>query len=423
MTVPKLYLNHITGLDWLVALEFGRVDDGQPSENWRGVSEAFGFLHSEPGGPEVGFKVLDFSQFDPDDPEVAEIWDGPRFDAPALGLRASTAGEIVLAARALFGDESSINRQFFSAAIDAEGEEALGLWLACLQAGDSMAHYGLGYTLYGLGRFQEAYRHLRHYTEISPCGSWNWCWLGKAAEALGEISEARAAYERAIELEDSDEETDAALLLALLDGDVSERAGGVPPGGATHLGFWDYDRDATLTCPGCGWSGSGAGNEEYFDELLDVSCPQCDRMLLIVSFPTAEETRAAAAAGNPRAEAELPSVDEREERLERALELELKTAGQLPNLRGDTLRLDWDLEERDGEHWTVLRHEGNEFWRELAYYEGYERFAVVFELLRERYGQRLMEVRPTAASELYLYGDKLSAPETIERLNASLSRG
>ena len=154
--VPRLYLNHIADLDWLIALEFGRVDDAQPPDNWRGVCDSFGFLHDEPGGREVGFKVVDFSLFDPDDPEVAEIWNGPRFDAPVLGLRDATAGEIVLAARALFGEHSSINRHFFSAAIDAEGEQALGLWLACLQAGDPMAHFGLGYTLYDLGRFPEA---------------------------------------------------------------------------------------------------------------------------------------------------------------------------------------------------------------------------------------------------------------------------
>ena len=189
---------------------------------------------------------------------------------------------------------------------------------------------------------------------------------------------------------------------------------------AGHLNYWDYDRDAALSCASCGWSGSGAGNENYFDELLDVRCPQCDRMLLIVAFPTIEETRAAAAAGNPRAQAELPSVDAREERLNRAQELELKAADQLPELQGDALRIDWDLEGRDDEYWTVLRYEGKEIWRELAYYEGYERFAAVFELLRQRYGSRLAEVRPTPASELYLYGDKLSASQTIVRLNASL---
>lgn len=218
MSTPRLYLNFIAKFDWLIALEFGRVGDAQPPENWRGVSDTFGFLHAAPDGPEIGFKIVDFSRFDAEDPDVAEIWGNPRFDAPVLGLWAVPAGEIVLVARALFGGRTSINRHFFSAAVGAEGEEALDLWLACLQAGDAMAHFGLGYTLYELGRFQEAYRHLRYYTEIAPCGSWNWCWLGKAAAAVGESAEARAAYERALELEgDDDQETDAGELLEELD--------------------------------------------------------------------------------------------------------------------------------------------------------------------------------------------------------------
>jgi tetratricopeptide (TPR) repeat protein len=216
----RLYLNHIRELDWLIALEFGRVDDAQPPENWRGVSGRFGFLCDGPGGAEVGFKVLDVSRFDAEDPAVEEIWTGPRFDAPVLGLTGVPAGEIVLAARALFGNAGSVNREYFDAACDAQGEDALGLWLACLQAGDGMAHFGLGYTLYELGRHREAYRHLRHYTEIAPHGSWNWCWLGRAAEAVGERDEARRAYERAIQLEQAgDQGTDADELLARLAGE------------------------------------------------------------------------------------------------------------------------------------------------------------------------------------------------------------
>lgn len=216
---PTLYLNQSAELDWLIALPFGLVDDGQPPENWRGISKSFGFLHAGPGGPAVGFKVLELSQFDPEGPEVAKIWEEPHFDVPVLGLRDASAGEIVLAVRPLFGGGDSINRAFFGAAIRAETkEEALAMWLACLQAGDSMAHFGLGYTLHALGRFPEAYRHLRHYTEIAPVGSWSWCWLGKAAAAIGEIDEARAAYERAIALtEAGSEETDAAELLAELE--------------------------------------------------------------------------------------------------------------------------------------------------------------------------------------------------------------
>lgn len=143
-------------------------------------------------------------------------------------------------------------------------------------------------------------------------------------------------------------------------------------------------------------------------------------MLLIVPWPTGDETREAAAAGNPRAVAELPKVEAREARLERADRLELKEPGQLPELAGPSLRIAWDFIERDGETWTVLRHEGDELWVELAFYEGYERFAEVLEILRERYGERLVALEPTRDSWLYLYGDRLWTVDAVTRLNASL---
>jgi tetratricopeptide (TPR) repeat protein len=215
---PRLYLSHSSNLDWLIALEFGRVDDGQPPENWREVNERFGFLHDDPGGRCLGFKALGFSSLDPDHPSLAEIWDGPHFDAPQLGLSNAEAGEIVVAARPLFDGVDSLNRFHFERGCHTEGEEALVHWQCCLEAGDAMAHFALGYTLYELGRHREAYAHLRHYTEIAPQGSWNWCWYGKGAEAVGELDEARSAYRRALVLEEQGEaETEAAELLTRLE--------------------------------------------------------------------------------------------------------------------------------------------------------------------------------------------------------------
>ncbi len=211
MERPRLYLNHIPMLDWLVALEFGRVDEGQPPGSWEAACEALGFLRD--GDRVVGFKVLGYSEFDPE--AEPALFGGPRFDVPVLGLADVSAGEVVLAARALFGAGPSINRVYFEEALGATGREALALWLGCLQAGDAMAHYGLGYTLHAAGRHAEAYRHLRHYTEISPCNAWAWRWFGVAAASLGETFEARAAYARAVELDD-DDETDADELLAAL---------------------------------------------------------------------------------------------------------------------------------------------------------------------------------------------------------------
>ncbi len=209
MTRPVLYLNFAAEFDWLTALAFGRVDEAQPFENWQSVSPQFGYLHEEPGGRALGFKVVQFSRFDIEAAEVAEIWDDPHFDAPTLGLRNASAGEIVMATRALFGHHRSVNRGLFEAAIECDGPEGLAYWVACLQSGDSTAHLGLGESLHEAGRHKEAYRHLRYYVEIAPMSPWGWCGLGQTCEALGEPSEARAAYARTIELEGDECETPA----------------------------------------------------------------------------------------------------------------------------------------------------------------------------------------------------------------------
>lgn len=219
---PRLHLSQDAGLDLFSALEFGRVDDGQPSERWEGVGEHVGLLSEEPDGRCVGFVVKAASTYDPDAPQNASLWDGPRFDVPALGLNDVAPNAVFVATRALYGSTPTVNRELFSLAIAADGEAALRRWLRCLQAGDSMAHFALGYTLFELGRIPEAYRHLRHYCDIAPGEAWSWCWLGKAAAALGELGEARAAYQRAIDREDDDEPTDARELLAALDAGAIE---------------------------------------------------------------------------------------------------------------------------------------------------------------------------------------------------------
>ena len=83
-------------------------------------------------------------------------------------------------------------------------------WRYCLGAGNLKAHFALGYTLCEQGRFREAYRHLRHYTELAPRNAWAWNWLGQACVGLGDVDEARGAFERAVELEEAGSfETDA----------------------------------------------------------------------------------------------------------------------------------------------------------------------------------------------------------------------
>jgi hypothetical protein len=42
------------------------------------------------------------------------------------------------------------------------------MWERCLESGDVMAHFALGYTHYELSDFHEAYDHLRFYTRLAP---------------------------------------------------------------------------------------------------------------------------------------------------------------------------------------------------------------------------------------------------------------
>lgn len=224
--LPRLWINRDVGADWLIALEFGRVDDGQPRERWREVAEECRFLHVGPAdrSPAVGFRIDRFSELDLSEDRLSDLWEEPLFNSPQLGLAAASAGEIATAARGPFRRRSTLNRIYFHAATGMQGVEAVRAWTLCLESGDLMASFALGYTLYELGDFHAAYRHLRYYAEIAPAMPWTHVWYGKAAEAIGETGEAVAAYERAMELTDAGAvETDAPGLLANLRSRLSRR--------------------------------------------------------------------------------------------------------------------------------------------------------------------------------------------------------
>ena len=57
--------------------------------------------------------------------------------------------------------------------------------------------------------------------------------------------------------------------------------------GKIVLEWGDYNENIPLECPVCGWKGTPKSSEyiEYHDVLLDVSCPNCDKMLLIANYP------------------------------------------------------------------------------------------------------------------------------------------
>ena len=106
--------------DWLVALEFGRVLDGQPGDHFLPVDDHAAFVLDGPGGDVVGVWVNDLRDYDPATPGSEALWRGPRFDVPLLGLRDAYAGELVLAAQASLLTESTINRCYLDMAVSEE---------------------------------------------------------------------------------------------------------------------------------------------------------------------------------------------------------------------------------------------------------------------------------------------------------------
>src|SRR3954453_22365680 len=190
--------------DWLEAVEFGAVVDARPSSQRIEISPDVRFVLRSARGPISGFTVHRFSTLDVDDLGDSAFGD-PRFSVPLLGMDSASIGEVILAARARF-EVSTADVCFFMLALacaEDEGdlEAAAGHWLSCVESGDMRGLFGLGYTLYDLQRYVEAYPPLRRYTELAAHNSWAWLWLGRTCEALGELEEAADAYRAAVRRE------------------------------------------------------------------------------------------------------------------------------------------------------------------------------------------------------------------------------
>lgn len=206
-------------VDWILgtlhAIEPGNVIDDKPEDEYLGVHEQFAYVLDRPGGRVIGFIVPDPGEFDPMECDL--VWETPTFSVPVLGLESATAGEIITAALARFDDTCTANAQTFHYAVGLDEGRDVDAWRICLSTGELKAHFGLGYSLWEVGRFAEAYGHLRYYTTVAPRNSWAWCWYGRACVSLGESAEAETAYCKALELErEGAAETDATELLAEL---------------------------------------------------------------------------------------------------------------------------------------------------------------------------------------------------------------
>lgn len=184
---------------------------------------------------------------------------------------------------------------------------------------------------------------------------------------------------------------------------------------AKHFTYDEDWKSAELTCPVCGWKGTfEEGFTEYYDELLDCTCPKCDisssPILAIVSYYSKKVP-----------DSQQHIQDEAKSLKEEWEASSLKSVDQLPDISESNIALVWDWTRDDSNRsYTIIRNGDNEIWREPACYEGYERFREIAYILKQKYGDYLDDLVPTTTSETYLLGDSLTASEKITDIRNSL---
>src|SRR4051794_2435465 len=105
---PVVRISYDADLDVLWALVPGEVIDGhlddeaepfadEEDDDGEIVHRAW-WLHRGPRGHLIGFGVEGAFAWDVANSDVDGVWSGPTFDAPTLGIRGASVGEIVLAA-------------------------------------------------------------------------------------------------------------------------------------------------------------------------------------------------------------------------------------------------------------------------------------------------------------------------------------
>ncbi len=177
--------------------------------------------------------------------------------------------------------------------------------------------------------------------------------------------------------------------------------------------YYDNWRTDQYDCEPCKWSGTGGelSQGEILSSYFELLCPQCEELVTLVMLPTVEESRT---------NWDRLSEDERKhvEAIERFradfAARKLTEESQLPDIEAPSFHLHWDFLYAEPHSETLIKHGDTIIFREPAFYEGYKRFIQVAEILRARYGSALRDLIPMNDDSTYLYGDSLSASNTVD---------
>lgn len=178
-----------------------------------------------------------------------------------------------------------------------------------------------------------------------------------------------------------------------------------------------FDRHTTVVrCPRCDWEGTAesATRGESFRELYEADCPTCDGRVAIISYPTGDEVRAAAATGDAEGKEMLAQMEERERWWERVVESRKSPVVLPPSAADGPVDAVLSIVGED-DVWLVLKLNGEEAHRELAVFESTEPAERLLDEMCSLLGDRLRKVDYLSAT-VYLYGDRHRSVDELKNL-------
>ena len=183
---------------------------------------------------------------------------------------------------------------------------------------------------------------------------------------------------------------------------------------------WFEDWKTTqLTCDRCSWHGAADESavepgDNNASSTSECRCPQCSRLLLTVEYSASLDEMMAN--WNTLNAATKGAILSRPERMERIETDKLKHPSELPDLKSGpnflSFKLTWHP---DPEVSYSIWHGIRLVWIQPAMWEGHAEFLRIAEILRERYGDAILDLKPTPSARGFLIGNDPAGKTNIER--------
>ncbi len=180
--------------------------------------------------------------------------------------------------------------------------------------------------------------------------------------------------------------------------------------------YYTYQKEI-FKCIKCGWSGFGEEVTQggLFEDGFEVNCPQCHHLFELIPFPTFDEVMQY---GSEEEKLEVQKQISQGDKIEKS---QLKSISQLPEINKDgKIKFHLKEEKAKRKEYLVIYADDKEIWRELMYFEYYDRYIEFAKILKQKYGSRMTDLE-TDDFVPWMYGDcSLSEIQKVKEFRKSL---